>query len=126
MTDKELKQYKVYLKAAEKRYEEINTLQRKLNASYGTAEHMFGITDIYVERIKKRLADAKKELEEYDSKIKSIDDYINGIKNKEIKMLAEFRAYDGMSWTEIAASIDKPGHRTTYSKKLNNYLKESR
>ena len=64
MTDKELKQYKVYLKAAEKRYEEINTLQRKLNASYGTAEYMFGITDIYVERIKKRLADAKKELEE--------------------------------------------------------------
>ena len=74
--------------------------------------------------IKKRLADAKKELEEYDSKIKSIDGYINGIKNKEIKMLAEFRAYDGMSWTEIAASIDKPGDRTTYSKKLNNYLKE--
>ena len=48
MTDKELKQYKVYLKAAEKRYEEINTLQRKLNASDGTAEHMYGITDIYV------------------------------------------------------------------------------
>ena len=124
MTDKELKQYKVYLKASEKRYEEINTLQRNLTASYGTAEHMFGITDIYVELIKKRLADAKKELEEYDSKIKSIDDYINGIKNKEIKMLAEFRAYDGMSWTEIAASIDKPGDRTTYSKKLNNYIKE--
>ena len=35
-----------------------------------------------------------------------------------------FRAYDGMSWTEIAASIDKPGDRTTYSKKLNNYIKE--
>ena len=69
MTDKELKQYKVYLKAAEKRYEEINTLQRKLNASYGTAEHMFGITDIYVECIKKRLADAKKELEEYATKM---------------------------------------------------------
>ena len=85
---------------------------------------MFGITDIYFERIKQRLANAKKELEEYDLKIKSIDDYINGIKNKEIKMLAEFRAYDGMSWTEIAASIDKPGDRTTYSKKLNNYLKD--
>ena len=65
MTDKELKQYKVYLKAAEKRYEEINTLKRKLNASYGTAEHMFGITDIYVERIKKRLADDKKATKGY-------------------------------------------------------------
>ena len=124
MTDKELKQYQVYLKAAEKRHEEIETLQRKITASYGTAEHLFGITDIYLECIKRRLVEAKKELEEYDSKIKSIDEYIRGIKNKEIKMIASFRAYDGMSWTEIAASIDKPGDRTTYSKKLNNYLKE--
>ena len=124
MTDKELKQYQVYLKAAEKRHEEIETLQRKITASYGTAEHLFGITDIYLECIKRRLVEAKKELAEYDSKIKSIDEYIRGIKNKEIKMIASFRAYDGMSWTEIAASIDKPGDRTTYSKKLNNYLKE--
>lgn len=124
MTDKELKQYQVYLKAAEKRHEEIETLQRKITASYGTAEHLFGITDIYLECIKRRLVEAKKELAEYDSKIKSIDEYIRGIKNKEIKMIASFRAYDGMSWTEIASSIDKPGDRTTYSKKLNNYLKE--
>ena len=124
MTDKELKQYQVYLKAAEKRHEEIETLQRKITASYGTAEHLFGITDIYLECIKRRLVEAKKELAEYDSKIKSIDEYIRGIKNKEIKMIASFRAYDGMSWTEIAASIDKQGDRTTYSKKLNNYLKE--
>ena len=124
MTDKELKQYQVYLKAAEKRHEEIETLQRKITASYGTSEHLFGITDIYLECIKRRLVEAKKELAEYDSKIKSIDEYIRGIKNKEIKMIASFRAYDGMSWTEIAASIDKPGDRTTYSKKLNNYLKE--
>ena len=126
MTDKELKQYQVYLKAAEKRHEEIETLQRKITASYGTAEHLFGITDIYLECIKRRLVEAKKELAEYDSKIKSIDEYIRGIKNKEIKMIASFRAYDGMSWTEIAASIDKQGDRTTYSKKLNNYLKESK
>ena len=124
MTDKELKQYQVYLKAAEKRHEEIETLQRKITASYGTAEHLFGITDIYLECIKRRLVEAKKELAEYDSKIKSIDEYIRGIKNKEIKMIASFRAYDGMSWTEIAASIDKQGDRTTYSKKLNNYLKD--
>ena len=124
MTDKELKQYQVYLKAAEKRHEEIETLQRKITASYGTAEHLFGITDIYLECIKRRLVEAKKELAEYDSKIKSIDEYIRGIKNKEIKMIASFRAYDGMSWTEIASSIDKPGDRTTYSKKLNNYLKD--
>ena len=124
MTDKELKQYQVYLKAAEKRHEEIETLQRKITASYGTAEHLFGITDIYLECIKRRLVEAKKELAEYDSKIKSIDEYIRGIKNKEIKMIASFRAYDGMSWTEIAASTDQPGDRTTYSKKLNNYLKD--
>ena len=54
MTDKELKQYQVYLKAAEKRHEEIETLQRKITASYGTAEHLFGITKEKVSRSKKR------------------------------------------------------------------------
>lgn len=124
MTDKELKRYKVYLKAYEKRHEEMETLQRKIMASDSTAEHLFGLTDIYLERQKARFQECKKEEEEYRTKMKEIETYISGIKNHEIKMLASFRAYDGMSWTEIASSIDKQVDRTTYSKRLNNYLKE--
>ena len=124
MTDKDLKNYAMYLKAYQNRLDEIDTLKRKIASSSDTAEHMFGLTNVLLLRQKQRLEECKKEAAEYGEKVDEIEEYIRNIKNKEIKAIASFRAYDGMSWTEIAASIGKPADRTTYSKRLNNYLKE--
>lgn len=114
----------MYLKAYQNRLDEIDTLKRKIESSSDTAEHMFGLTNVLLLRQKQRLEECKKEAVEYGEKVDEIEEYIRNIKNKEIKAIASFRAYDGMSWTEIATSIGKPADRTTYSKRLNNYLKE--
>lgn len=57
-----------------------------------------------------------------------IRNYIENIKDPQIKEIAELRFLDQMSWVDIAAEVSpkwKDFDRTTVAKKLRKYLKEN-
>lgn len=111
---------------------EIPTVIGKVTASSKHFPYVQTHPSVYMDEPKeadKRKAMDKQITEEIDTlnvKLNEIEDFIGSIWDPELKEIFELRVYEGMKWPDIAAEIDDGKDRTTYSKKFNNYLKNSR
>ena len=139
MTEKDLIQYKALktrierneMKLENLRYKDIPAVAGKVKGS--TREHPYIETYFPVqmcepseaEKNRNQISKLEKDIFSDKTKVKRIEDFINGIDDLVLQTVFELRVYERMGWIEIAAELDEDKNRTTYSRKFRKYIENA-
>jgi len=113
------------IKALEDELKELNNLGSAPMDNMPKGQGKSDPTSKFVLRKNRILEKLNKKYEEYLTEYEKIDEFIEEIKDEEVKLIARLRFIKQKNWFDIAEEIspeDKITHWTTPRKKLNRYL----